>query len=75
MCQVEAGNITSTRLFLCVLCCAVVFVQLLLGQDGADMAVEVLPAQLLSRVNAAWAAWCKQHGIREPRVSVTAAVL
>jgi hypothetical protein len=35
--------------------------QVLLGQDGSDMAAEVLPAQLLTRVDAAWAKWCRQH--------------
>lgn len=35
--------------------------QVLLGQDGTDMASEVLPAQLLTRVEAAWAKWCQQH--------------
>jgi hypothetical protein len=38
----------SPMLLLCVI------LQLLLGQDGADMASEVLPAQLLRRIEAAW---------------------
>lgn len=73
MCQFEACNINTVVPMHAA--CAVVFVQLLLGPDGADMAVEVLPARLLSRVDAAWAGWCKQHGTHEPLVSDTASVV
>ena len=55
--------LTCTHAAVATGCCHMLpyLLQLLLGQDGADMAEEVLPAQLLKRVEAAWAKHCKQH--------------
>jgi hypothetical protein len=52
--------LTCTHAAVATACCHMLpyVLQLLLGQDGADMAEEVLPAQLLKRVDAAWAKHC-----------------
>lgn len=55
---------------LCCWCaCHALFVcvpQVLLGRDGADMASEVLPAQLVTRVRVAWGSYCRQQTAQLP---------
>jgi hypothetical protein len=45
---------------------AVLLLQLLLGQDGQDMATEVLPPQLLAKAEAAWQQWCSRNTVQLP---------